>query len=37
MANKIDVKLIMRLHEEGMSQNVIATTRHMSKSSVSDA
>ena len=36
MARKIEVKLILQLHHEGMSQNAIASTRHMSKTSVSD-
>ncbi len=35
MANKINVKLILELHSSGLSQNQIAKTRHMSKSSVS--
>ena len=36
MANKINVKLIIELHEGGMSQNAIAKFRHISKHSVSD-
>lgn len=36
MARKIEVKLILQLHHEGISQNEIASTRHMSKTSVSD-
>ncbi len=36
MANKIRVKLILELSSAGMSQNLIAYTRHMSRSSVSD-
>ena len=36
MANKIKVKLILELRESGMSQRSISTTRHMSRSSVSD-
>lgn len=36
MANKIKVKLILELKEAQMSQSSIASTRHMSKSSVSD-
>lgn len=35
MANKINVKLILELNASGLSQNAIATTRHMSKNSVS--
>lgn len=35
MAKRINVRLIMQLHESGMSQNDIATSRHMSKSSIS--
>ncbi len=34
MANRINVKLILELHADGLSQNQIAKTRHMSKSSV---
>ena len=36
MAKKINVKLIMELRDAGLSRNMIATTRHMSKNSVSD-
>lgn len=36
MANKIKVKIILELHQAGMSRNTIADTRHMSRSSVSD-
>ena len=36
MSNKISVKLILELKAQGLSQNEIARTRHMSKSSVSD-
>lgn len=36
MANKINVKLILELHDAGMSRNGIASTRHMSGHSVSD-
>lgn len=36
MANKINVKLILELLDAGMSRNSIASTRHMSKHSVSD-
>lgn len=36
MAKRIDVKLVLQLHSEGMSQNAIASSRHMSKTSVSD-
>lgn len=35
MANKINVKLILELLDAGMSRNSIASTRHMSKNSVS--
>jgi transcriptional regulator len=35
MANRINVKLILELRSGGMSQNEIARTRHMSKTSVS--
>lgn len=35
MAKRINVRLIMQLHNSGMSQNDIAATRHMSKSSIS--
>ena len=35
MAKRINVRLIMHLHTSGMSQNDIATSRHMSKSSIS--
>ena len=37
MAKRINVRLIMQLHDSGMSQNGIAATRHMSKSSISKA
>jgi len=36
MANKIKSKLILELREAQMSQRMIAETRHMSRSSVSD-
>lgn len=36
MTNKINVKLILELREAGLSRNMIASTRHMSKHSVSD-
>lgn len=36
MANKINVKLIMELKAAGLSQNVIAKTRHISKRSITD-
>lgn len=36
MANKIKVKLILELRSGNMSRNSIASTRHMSKNSVSD-
>lgn len=36
MANKIKVKLILELRMAHMSRNLIASTRHMSKHSVSD-
>lgn len=36
MANKINVKLILELRDAGMSRNTIASTRHMSRNSVSD-
>lgn len=35
MAKKINVRLILQLHDSGMSQNDIVRTRHMSKTSVS--
>ena len=35
MANRINVKLILELKSGGMSQNEIARTRHMSRTSVS--
>ena len=35
MANRINVKLILELKESGLSQNQIAKTRHISKSSIS--
>lgn len=34
MANKINVKLIMELKASGLSQNVIAKTRHIAKASI---
>ena len=36
MANKINVKLILELRAAGLSRNTIASTRHISKHSVSD-
>ena len=36
MAKKIQVKQILELRAAGLSQNSIAKSRHMSKSSVSD-
>ena len=36
MAKKINVKLIMELRDVGLSRNMIAATRHMSKNSVGD-
>ena len=36
MANKINVKLILELRDAGISRNTIASTRHMSRNSVSD-
>ena len=36
MARKINVKLILELRKAGLSRNMIATTRHMSKNSVGD-
>lgn len=36
MANKINVKLILELRKAGLSRNVIAATRSMSKNSVGD-
>lgn len=36
MANKIKVKLILELRASRMSRNIIADTRHMSRTSVSD-
>ena len=36
MARKIDVKLIMELRDAGLSQRTIASTRHISRHSVSD-
>ena len=35
MANRINVKLILELNARGLSQNMIAATRHFSKTSVS--
>lgn len=36
MANKINVKLILQLRDADMSRNTIASSRHMSRHSVSD-
>jgi hypothetical protein len=36
MANKIRVKHILELRSVGMSRNLIASTRHISRNSVSD-
>ena len=36
MAKKINVKLILELRDAGMGRNAIASTRHMSRNSVSD-
>lgn len=36
MARKINVKLILELRNAGLSRNMIAATRHMSKNSVGD-
>lgn len=36
MANKINVKLILQLRDAGASRNTIASSRHMSRHSVSD-
>lgn len=36
MAKKINVKLIMELRDAGLSRNMIAATRHMSKNSVGE-
>lgn len=36
MANKINVKLILQLRDEGLGRNAIAFSRHIGKSSVSD-
>lgn len=36
MANKINVKLILELRDAKMGRNAIASTRHMSRNSVSD-
>ena len=36
MANKIRVKLILELRGAGMSRNLIASTRRISRNSVSD-
>lgn len=36
MANKINVKLILELRNAKISRNTIASTRHMSRNSVSD-
>lgn len=36
MARKNNVKLILELRKAGLSQNMIAETRHMSKNSVGD-
>lgn len=35
MAKRIQVRLILQLHNSGMSQNDIASSRHISKSSIS--
>jgi hypothetical protein len=35
MANKIKVRLILELHAGGMSNDMIAKTRHMSRTSIS--
>lgn len=35
MANKINIKLILELKASGLSQNAIASTRHISKKSIS--
>ena len=36
MARKINVKLIMQLRDAGLSRSTIASTRHISRHSVSD-
>lgn len=36
MAKKINVKLILELRDAGMGRNAIASTRRMSRNSVSD-
>lgn len=36
MAYRINVKLIVQLHDAGISRNVIASSRHMSRSSVTE-
>lgn len=36
MAKKINVKLVLELHASGLSRNTIASSRHMSRHSVSD-
>ncbi|MFR3138987.1 MAG: hypothetical protein ACLTPC_03015 [Lacrimispora saccharolytica] len=36
MARKINVKLIMELRDAGLSRSTIASTRHISRHSVSD-
>lgn len=36
MAKKINVKLILELRDAKMGRNAIASTRHMSRNSVSD-
>lgn len=36
MSRKINVKLILKLQKAGLSRNMIAGTRHMSKNSVGD-
>ena len=36
MARKVNVKLILELRKAGLSRNMIAATRHMSKNSVGD-
>ncbi len=35
MASRIKIRLILELNASGMSQNDIARTRHMSRSSIS--
>ena len=36
MARKINVKLLMELRDTGLSQSAIASTRHISRHSVSE-